>query len=386
MSTRTAVAPQVSEVSRTAAPEPTGRPRLAALDVLRGLAVAGMVAVNAPPGNGGRHPAALVHAEWDGFTGADLVFPAFLCAVGLALGWADPPADTRRRLLRIARRTVVLVAVGIALGLLREPSLAEVRLPGVLQRIALASAVAAVVVLLLPRWAELPVAVALLVAGTYVLLAVPAPGGVVGDLTREGTVAGAVDRAVFGVRRLYYDGPFDPEGLLGVLPSAAQVLLACAVGRQLRARGAGAVAVVWLAVLGGALVLAGQAGDSVVPINKQLWTATFVLVSTGWSLVALAGCVLVVEVLRLRWVGWPAQVLGENALVVYALSVVIIHLAYVQLPSGAGRTASTADRVFGLVTPQLSPVGGSTVVVATILALLFVVALGLRLTGIRVRA
>lgn len=350
---------------------------MAALDALRGLAVAGMIAVNAPAGAGGEKAAALEHAEWHGLTPADLVFPAFLVAVGVALGLAERRGRAAR--WRLARRVVVLVLLGVALNALREPSLAEVRLPGVLQRIGLAGGVAGAVLLAAPRrhaWVP-PAAAAVLLGATAWLLAGD-------DLSREGSVVGAVDRAVFGVRHLYLDGAFDPEGLVGVLPSAATVLLGASAGRWLAVRGEGLVAALGCAGLGVACLGLGQVWSAALPLNKQLWTPSFALVSSGWSLLALAVLTSVAAAARGsgRHLLLPASLLGANALVAYVGSTVTIHWLVQTPPDGP----SPVDRIVaGLLAAGDDPVRASLVLAVWVLVGWWVVAAALAGAGVRVR-
>ena len=344
--------------------------RVVAVDVLRGLAVVGMVAVN----NVGSYDHVLPqleHADWHGLTLADLVFPAFLVAAGAAL----PIALEGRRLdlrltARVLRRAAVLVAIGLLLNLQREPALVDVRIPGILQRIALASLVAAVVVVLLPRWAWAVTALALLVGHTLLL------GGQLGP-PGEVTVAGRLDVAIFGVEHLYVDLPFDPEGLLGTLSAAATVLLGAMAGAHLRdhrARWQGSIVVV---VVGGLLLGAGARWAQALPLNKPLWTASYALVAAGWSLVSLGAFHLVVDVWRARWLGFPLAVVGENALVVYAGTAAVFHVLRTTV-----RDAWYAD----WFVPRFGEIGGSYAFAAALLAVFWVVALALRLLGIRVRA
>jgi len=359
---------------------PPARERLHGLDALRGLAVAGMIAVNAPAGAGGEKLAALEHAEWHGLTFADVVFPAFLVAVGVALGVAR--RSGRAAWGRLALRVVVLVLAGIALNALREPSLAEVRLPGVLQRIALAGGLAGALLLAVPRrlaWVPPAAAAALLGVTAWVLAG--------DDLTREGSVVGAVDRAVFGVAHLYNDGAFDPEGLVGVVPSAATVLLGAWAGRWLTARGEGAVAALRLAGGAGICLAAGAVWEGALPVNKQLWTPPYALLTAGWSLLALAVLTAVAGLVAGRfsagrWVLWPASVLGANALVAYVGSTVTIHWLLQTGPQGS----SPVDRIVaGMLAAGDDPVRASLVVAAWVLAAWWAVAAGLAAVGVRVR-
>ncbi len=247
----------------TPAPPARTTERLAGLDIFRGLAVAGMILVN-NPGSGDHVWWPLDHAKWHGFTPTDLVFPAFLCAVGFALGLSFPrhldAAQRRAAWRRIARRALALFALGLAFALLARPDVAHLRIFGVLQRIGLCYALAAAVAL----WTARPgpdgrhaLGLPLFVAAAFGVLAlwwallalVPVPGQGAGQLTPEGNIGGYVDRVLFTTDHIWRHGKdaagnivFDPEGLLSTLGALGNVLFGAAAAiwwRQDRTPGCG---------------------------------------------------------------------------------------------------------------------------------------------------
>ena len=270
--------------------------RLRSLDLLRGLTVAGMITVNATAGVQSLDKPVfplLLHADWAGFTLADSVFPAFLTMVGVSVAIsaradaASGPA-TRRVLARAAR----LILLGLLLGhmvFLADFHRAVPRLPGVLQRIAIVFAVCA---LLYPRMGGR--ARAILAGGLLVvywgLCVLPIPDGGATDLWVQGrNFVSWVDRAVFGEWR-YVKGPdgYDPEGLLSTLPAIAQGLLGTLAGDYVRRGLPVPVAATRLLLAGLAGIAAGLAWGLALPIAKNLWTGSFVLLSAGVT-VALLG-------------------------------------------------------------------------------------------------
>ncbi|MFK3888050.1 acyltransferase family protein [Sphingomonas sp. NPDC079357] len=269
--------------------------RLRSLDLLRGVTVAGMITVNATAGVQSLDKpvfATLLHAEWTGFTVADTVFPAFLTMVGVSIaissrGDAAGAAATRRVLARAAR----MILIGLLLGhmfFLADFHKYGVRLPGVLQRIGIVFAICA---LLYPRTdtrVRTIVAVALLL-GYWLLCLLPVPGGQATDLWVPGhNFVSWVDRIVLGEWR-YVKGPFgyDPEGLLGTLPAVAQALLGTLAGDFLR-RGLPVVRTSKALLIAGlAGAAAGLAWGMLFPIAKNLWTSSFVLLSTGLTVAML---------------------------------------------------------------------------------------------------
>jgi predicted acyltransferase len=207
------------------------------------------------------------------------------------------------------------VVLGLVLAAVPDPTPSTLRLPGVLQRIAVVYLAVVVALRFLPVWGQRVLLAALLLGHWAVLALVPPPGGQAGDLSREGNVAGAVDRAVLGEEHLHRGGPIDPEGLLGTITSVGTALAGAEAGRALRRRRQAA----WLPVAVGAAAatLAGLLWSAALPINKVLWTGSFVAVTAGISLALLAAGLLAERGPPGRVLLWPWQVMGRNALPVY---------------------------------------------------------------------
>ncbi|MBC7939416.1 MAG: DUF1624 domain-containing protein [Chitinophagaceae bacterium] len=327
--------------------------RLRSLDIFRGATVALMILVNNPGSWSHLYPP-LAHATWHGCTPTDLVFPFFLFAVGnaLALVWprlqAGPPAAFWAR---VARRTLLIFAIGLLLNLspfvrwdaageLVPRSLETLRVMGVLQRIALAFGAAAAVVWVFGQRAAPWAAAALLVAYWAACHVFGAPGD---PYSLEGFFGTALDRAVLGADHLYRgEGvPFDPEGLASTVPAVAQVLLGCWVGRMVVAGRIDAALVSRLFLGATVLLVLAYAWQLEMPLNKKIWTSSYVLFSTALAMVALAALVHRVEVqprpALLR--GWAAffEVFGKNPLFVFVLSGFVPRvLALWRWPMGTG--------------------------------------------------
>lgn len=369
-----------------------GTERLAGLDALRGLAVAGMILV-VSPGDWSQAYAQLQHAAWNGATLADMIFPTFLFSVGVALGLSFPrrmATAGERRMFRakLWRRTAML----IVLGLLVEasyvwaisagapfpggPGLAHIRLPGVLQRIGLCYGLAGTLLVATARrdaegLAQAnPLALAgcafLILAGYWLLLVlVPVPGYGAGVLTPAGSLPGFVDRTLFTEPHLWPLGSatasrpatYDPEGLLSTLPATANMLFGILAAWMLRRSPSGAV--VRVAAMGALLLVLGLALDPVLVINKRIWTSSFALMSSGVSALALSALVA-----GSRWNGValilaPVRVLGGNAVLAFLLSTLVSRLSgFPLLPEGGGRITPQLwgyHRALGLVPdPQLA--------------------------------
>ncbi|CAN7533642.1 acyltransferase family protein [Caulobacter sp. LjRoot300] len=321
--------------------------RIVALDVLRGLAVAGMILVTSP-GSWDRAYAPLKHAAWRGWTPADLVFPTFLFCVGMAIGLSVPrlragEATSAALWLKVARRTALLILLGLALNALPSFDLAHLRIPGVLQRIGLCYALASAICIL-PAKAEaggalrlnlgaVVLAVVVLLVGYWALLTfTPVPGFGADRWDSQGALPAFIDRAVFTIPHLWPYGTtegvgvtYDPEGLLSTLPATVNVLLG-AVAAAFLARASdrpeGRVLAALFA-LGAALIVVGLALDPIVPVNKRIWTPSFALFSSGASLVALIGLHLVLRARAAQLAAWPLKVLGGNAILAFVVSQVL---------------------------------------------------------------
>lgn len=371
----------------------TGR-RLRSLDLLRGLAVALMIIVN-NPGNWLTVYPQLQHSAWNGWTLADLVFPFFIVIMGVALPFSldrgrlahVPPGVVHRR---IVARAAVLIAIGVLLNaVIAWPHVLDARLPGVLQRIGITYAFAALAVVHLPARRQLGLAALLVVAHWVLFLVVP--GGVMagGGVPPGDNLAVWIDRAVFGSHLLSPTG--DPEGLLGVLPSVATALAGAVAGHWIQVASDHKPVMLRLSVAGVLLVGLGLAWSLVWPINKNLWSGSFAVFATGVALLMLVFCYLIVDVPsgEARWTA-PLQWLGTNALGIYIGSEFIGHLAERPLIRQGASIFSVKDVLFWRwVGPVLHDTAGhrASLVYALAYLTIWIVAAGLLRRGdIAIRA
>lgn len=319
--------------------------RFLAVDVFRGMTVAFMIIVNTP-GSWDAVYAPLLHANWHGLTPTDLVFPCFLFAVGNALSFTLPKYASLGQgafLQKTLKRTVLLFAIGVLLywlpffkqdaaGVWHAIPFSETRLPGVLQRIALTFGLASLLIYYCRRW-QLYLVAGLLLVGYWFILAQW------GDYSLAGNAARKFDIWLLGEAHLYRgEGiAFDPEGILSTLPALVNVLAgywagqvlqqACQSDEQEQAAAAMRRLVMW----GGICVLLACLWHLLLPINKKLWTSSYVLVTTGIAIWALAA----LQVILARWAGWSKVFLGfgRNTLGIYLLSQLIV-IALFTLRSG----------------------------------------------------
>ncbi len=358
-------------------PSTASRPRLQSLDSLRGLVVLGMILVNSAAYlfYAAQKPVWpwLLHAHWQGFLPADWVFPAFVLMVGLSIGYVMPDYQAGGRLTpaglgRHANRALRLLLIGLVLSnlyWLADPSAHVARLPGVLQRLALVFF--AVVVLHLTLWRRVQIGVIVgLLLGYWGLLSLPLPGGIPTDLSVPGqNWQGLIDRLVFGPY-IFVKGPlgYDPEGLLSTLPAIAQGLIGALIGTRLREQPASWDQSRNLALMGGAMLIGGLAWGLIHPISKDLWTGSYVALTTGLTLMVLAG-LHALEDAHPNKGGLPPVVRGVlKAFGINALFAYVLHyLASIIL------LAKAWDFVFVPLSGLITPEGASFVIVLAFIAL-----------------
>jgi predicted acyltransferase len=320
-------------------PVPNSAPqRLVSLDVLRGVTIAFMIMVN---NNGGRGSwAQMNHAAWNGFTATDLVFPTFLFVVGVSIVFSFKArlsrGATRGQLARhTATRAAVLILFGIVVNNFPFFHLEHMRFYGVLQRIAICYLVVGLFCLWDERVSTKIAALAVALIGYWILVQwVPVPGaGMPGRdvplLDRNQNIVAWVDRQLMP-GHLYEDAPLhdarDPEGLLSDIPALGTTLLGLLAGLWLRTeRSVRAKALGLVAGAAGCLAL-GYLWSIWLPLNKKMWTSSYVLVAAGWSLTALVVFYWAIEYkgwCRKGWskgLAWPWLVFGSNAIVAYMIS------------------------------------------------------------------
>ncbi|PHZ84824.1 acyltransferase family protein [Paremcibacter congregatus] len=304
--------------------------RLLSLDVLRGLTVIGMVVVNSAAMfsvEGERDAyALLLHASWNGATLADMVFPFFLLIVGVSIPFALSSLKERQGLerkvfLRLLWRGSLLFLIGVVLAayFFDPDGERQFRIMGVLQRIGIVFFAAAVIFMVTGWRAQLMITAALLL-GYWGMCLLPFPDGGT-DLGVPGqNFVHWVDRLILGQRLYVTEGPYpyDPEGLLSSLPGIAQALIGVLVGQVIRRKGAMESHLGTLFIAGGLMALAGWGWSYVYPLNKALWSSSFVLYTSGLGILLLALLIYVIDVRGWK-AGWtpPCAAFGLNAITAY---------------------------------------------------------------------
>jgi predicted acyltransferase len=307
----------------------------------------------------------LEHAEWHGWTPTDLVFPFFVFIVGVAIPLAfgrriESGGSKRDLYLKIIRRSLIIFALGIFLNGLPYFQLSTIRIPGVLQRLAVCYLFASLIFLNTKVRTQVIVTLALLVIYCLVMTRLHAPGFPTGDLSKEGSLASFVDRVIFCPHIWKQGKVYDPEGILSTIPAIATALFGVLTGQWLRTNKSQYEKVTGLFVAGAGCVVIGWCWNPFFPINKALWTSSYVFFTAGLALQFLALCYFVVDVKKHQ--GWfkPFMVFGVNAIALYVGTGVMARLLGVfKLPWG-GETISLQGWIFQkLFAPWFSPINAS---------------------------
>jgi predicted acyltransferase len=322
--------------------------RLLSLDFLRGLTVAAMVLVN-NPGSWATIYAPLKHAEWNGCTPTDLIAPFFLFIVGVSIVFSigNQAALTNHHpmMRKACRRALILFGLGLFLALypniFTDPLQAfqNVRIPGVLQRIAVVYFMATIIFLKLSPRSILKFMLGLLVLYWVLMSWVPVPDIGYANLEKGTNLGAWIDRCIFTEAHLWKAAKtWDPEGLLSTISAIATSLLGVLTGILLRRKDLSeATKTAYLFVLGALAVIVGLIWGLNFPINKSLWTSSYVLYTGGLAMITLALCYWLIDVKGYKRFTKPAVVFGVNAMLVFFISGLLprtFNLIKVVLPNG----------------------------------------------------
>ncbi len=355
--TATADVPANATTGRTpvssAKPISTGPERLVSLDVFRGLTVAGMLLVNQPGDWSAIYPP-LAHAPWHGWTPTDLIFPFFLFIVGVTTHLSVEARrrrgeDERAIALQIAKRGALIVLCGLLLASFPWWPLERItgmRFPGVLQRIGVAYFFGAMLTLRGSLARHVLILVALLYGYWFVMTLVPVPGtGALGQLVLarpSASIAAWLDRAVFGSHLWRSSQTWDPEGLLSTVPAIGTVILGVFTGRWIASGKPIHERLVGLYGAGALATMGGLMWNWSFPINKNLWTSSYVLFTAGVAATTLATCIWLIDVAGMKWWTKPFTWFGRNPLLAFLGTGLMSRTIYslVRIPKEDGTTVS----------------------------------------------
>jgi predicted acyltransferase len=380
----------------------SAKSRLLSLDVYRGLTILAMILVNNPGTTDGYSYWPLQHAVWHNPTPTDLIFPTFLFIVGTSLAYSlrkyrdDAAVDsdrftgghrTKPRIepviyWRIASRTLMLILLGLFLALSAKLfnyafgnsstiTLTNLRLPGILQRIGLVYCAVALVALHIRPRGQAFLAAAVLSVYWALLAWLPNPGNLEANYSPEGNLVRLVDRAILTDAHMYTqstDDPTDPEGLLSTLPSIVTAMFGYWAGLFIQRRGVTWNSVLGLMTFGAVCIVIAAIWHPLFPINKRMWTSSFVFLAGGVSLQLFALCLLVFDVQGWRRFAWPFQIAGINAIFVF-VGTGLVDRALLRMPAPEGDSSARQwlyDAIYQswIADPKLASLGYALTMVA----------------------
>jgi predicted acyltransferase len=366
----------------------TTKQRLVSLDAFRGATIAGMILVNNPGTWSDIYPQ-LRHAVWNGWTFTDFIFPFFLWIVGVSMTLSfarrvEEGADKPKLLLHVLRRAAIIFGLGLFLngfpfGLVptHDFTWAHIRIPGVLQRIAVCYLIASTIFLYSGIRGQIAWIAGLLVSYWLVIKLVPVPGFGPGVLDMNGNLCWFIDSNLLA-GHTWRGSPvagFDPEGILSTIPAIGTALMGVLTGHLLRSKLTREEKTAWMFVAGNFLLLLGAILDMWLPINKGLWTSSYVIFMAGWANVCLAMFYWLIDVKGYKAWSTPFVIYGMNAITVFVLSGLIAKsMGLVRWVAEDGQKMSLWSYIYQTVyVPLASPMNSSLLFAISFISMMFLV-------------
>lgn len=315
--------------------------RLISLDVFRGITIAGMIMVNNPGSWGHIYPA-LEHARWHGVTPTDLIFPFFLFIVGVAitlsLNKRKQRGDNLEKLLfQVARRGAMIIFIGLLLASFPffryNPDMGftwfdftKIRIPGVLQRIGVVYFFASLIFLYTKPKTQAIIAGALLLIYWFLMTVIPVPGVGYPNLEPATNLGAWLDNTLLGGHLWSASKVWDPEGILSTVPAISTALCGILLGHWLKTEKDPLTKIAWMFVVACIGIVVSMFWDMAFPINKSLWTSSYVIYCASMALFFFASIYFLVDVKGIKWWTKPFVVYGMNAITVFFLSGVLARI------------------------------------------------------------
>lgn len=301
-----------------------GSNRLLSLDVFRGITIAGMILVNSPGNQTAFAP--LEHAEWNGWTPTDLIFPFFVFILGVSIVFSfmkrredgENHTDLYRQILK---RTLIIFGLGLLLNGFPYYHLQTIRIPGVLQRIALCYFFCSLIFIRLKPKTITLLTPTLLIGYWALMKWVPVPHFGAGILSKEGSLSAYLDRLLLSGH--IYRPEYDPEGILSTIPAVATGLIGVLTGIWISKNIERIKELIFTGIL---LLILGQICNLWFPINKALWTSSYVLFTGGMALLLFGICYWLIELKGIKRWGKFFEVFGVNGLAAYFFSILFLKI------------------------------------------------------------
>ena len=359
--------------------------RLVSLDVFRGLTIAGMILVNNPGSWSTIYPA-LEHAKWNGCTPTDYIFPFFLFIVGVAITISltkrkESGLDQTKLIFQIIKRGLIIYAIGIFMAAWpfgnftdnKFIDLSTLRLVGVLPRIGVVYIITSLIFLKANIKTQAIIGVLLLLGYWAIMTLIPVPGFGspnlnVATLTNPATgetfasnIAGWLDKLILGNHMWKVSKVWDPEGILSTIPAIATCLSGVMLGHWLRTKNDPANKTAWIFVFGNFAILIGVIWDMWFPMNKSIWTSSYVMFTSGMALLFFGMCYWLIDVKGIKWWTKPFVVYGMNAITVFALSGLLAKtMGIIKVTNDLSEKISLNRYLYEMIfVPMFSPINAS---------------------------
>ncbi len=326
--------------------------RLLSLDVFRGITIAGMVLVN-NPGTWSAIYSPLEHAEWHGWTPTDLIFPFFLFIVGIAiplgLGKRLEQGITKDIYFKIFRRALLIFLLGLFLNGFPYYDLSTLRIPGVLQRIAVCYLVTSLIFIHTNWKQQTIIGVSLLLVYWILMTTIPVPNCDITTIDDKAcNLAAYIDRTIFTENHIWRQAKvFDPEGILSTIPSIVTTISGVLTGLWLKTKRTDLEKVSAIFFFGIVLVVIGWFWGLFFPINKALWTSSYVLLTSGIALCLLGFCYWLIDIKDYKKWTKPFVIFGVNALALFVFSGLLSRLlGIIKVSDADGSSISIQEWIF----------------------------------------
>ncbi len=339
--------------------------RLISLDAFRGFTIMLMILVN-NPGNWEYVFSPLEHAQWHGCTPTDLVFPFFLFIMGSAMAFSFSRRlaenSSRRPLyLQIIKRTFLLIFLGLFMAWYLRWNFSNLRFPGVLQRIGLCYFFASMIILHSGRRGQIIWTAVLLIGYWLAMAFIPFPGRTADVWALNSNLAQYIDGIILKGHLYKQEIGFDPEGLLSTIPAIAQVMLGYFTGHWLRSKAEPLLKTNGLFIAGNISLVLGLIWSLFMPINKQLWTSSYVLYTAGIALNFLGVIYWLIDIKGYTKFTKPFVIFGSNAILAFFGSGIMAKTMYMWKVTRADGTVTSLKGLFceKLLVPLFGQWGGS---------------------------
>ena len=359
--------------------------RLVSLDVFRGVTIAGMILVNNPGSWSTIYPA-LEHAKWNGCTPTDYIFPFFLFIVGVAITISltkrkESGLDQTKLIFQIIKRGLIIYAIGIFMAAWpfwnftdnKFIDLSTLRLVGVLPRIGVVYIITSLIFLKANIKTQGIIGVLLLLGYWAVMTLIPVPGfgspnlniaTLVDPMTGETfapNLAGWLDKSILGNHMWKVSKVWDPEGIFSTIPAIATCLSGVMLGHWLRSKNDSSDKTSWIFVFGNFAILIGVIWDMWFPMNKSIWTSSYVMFTSGMALLFFGMCYWLIDVKGIKWWTKPFVVYGMNAITVFALSGLLAKtMGIIKVTNDLSEKISLNRYLYEMIfVPMFSPINAS---------------------------